>query len=201
MTDPHHLRAVPREPAAPGDAATVAAELLRATARGDKTAFERLFNTFAARVYGLAHRIIRDPGLAEEVAQEVFTEIWQRASRFDPSRGTAAGWILQLTHGRAVDRVRSLQAARDREQKVHARSTEREVDTVVEQVESSLERAAVRRCLATLTEIQQESVQLAYFSGYTYPEVARLLSVPLGTVKTRMRDGLIRLRDCLRVTA
>lgn len=190
------LSAVPDDPAVRSPE-----ELLRLTALGREDAFEALYDSFAARVFGLARRIVRDPAQAEEIAQEVFLEIWRRAGRYDPARGSATSWIMTLTHARAVDRVRSVQSASDREVKVAQSSTVRDVDTVVEAVESSFERRAVQRCLGTLTELQRESITLAYFSGYTYREVAELLTAPLPTIKTRLRDGLIRLRDCLGVTS
>ncbi len=191
------LSAVPDRPAEPPSPE----QLLQLTAVGRQDAFERLYDTFGARVFGLARRIVRDPSQAEEVSQEVFLEIWRRASRFDASKGSATSWIMTLTHGRSVDRVRSAQAASDRDAKVAHSSTERDIDTVVEAVESAFERKAVRRCLGTLTDLQRESVSLAYYSGYTYREVAELLTVPLPTIKTRLRDGLIRLRDCLGVAS
>lgn len=201
------LSAVPDDPESGGRFAPATADavrpedLLRRTALGDEAAFSVLYDRFSPRVFGLARRLVRDPSQAEEVAQEVFLEIWRRASRFDAARGSAVSWIMTLTHSRSVDRVRSAQAASDREVKAAQFGVERDVDTVVEQVEASFERRAVQRCLGTLTDLQRESITLAYYSGYTYREVAELLTTPLPTVKTRLRDGLIRLRDCLGATA
>jgi RNA polymerase sigma-70 factor (ECF subfamily) len=171
--------------------------LLGRVARGDQGAFEHVYEQVAGPVYGLVLRVVRDPAQSEEVAQEVLVDVWRTASRYDPNRGSALAWVMTLAHRRAVDRVRSAQAAANREERV-ARA-EREHDEVAEYVEARLEREQVRRCLGTLTDLQRESVTLAYYNGYTYREVAELLNVPLGTVKTRMRDGLIRMRDCLGV--
>lgn len=202
------LRGLTAVPALPGPpdlqrSAAVSApeDLLRRIALGDESAFEKLYDLFAGRVFGLARRIVRNPSQAEEVAQEVFLEIWRRASRFDAARGSATSWVMTLTHARSVDRVRSAQASADRELKVAHASHEVEVDSVVEAVESNFERKAVQKCLTTLTDLQRESITLAYYSGYTYREVAELLTTPLPTIKTRLRDGMIRLRDCLGVEA
>ena len=173
--------------------------LARQVARGDQSAFERLYDDVAGPVFGLIRRVLRDPAQAEEVTQEVFVEVWRTATRFDPDRGNARTWILMMAHRRAVDRVRSVQAGYEREDTVAAREQVRVFDEVAEEVELRLEQQQVRRCLSSLTELQRESVTLAFYGGYTYPEVAKLLGAPLGTVKTRMRDGLIRLRDCLGV--
>jgi RNA polymerase sigma-70 factor (ECF subfamily) len=175
-------------------------DLMARVARGDTPAFEAVYERMANVVFGVVARVLRDLAQSEEVAQEVLVEVWRTATRFDPDKGTAATWILTMAHRRAIDRVRSAQAAHDREEKVAHRDHVPAFDEVAEQVETRLEQEQVRRCLGGLTELQRESVTLAYYGGYTYREVGELLEVPLGTVKTRLRDGLIRLRDCLGVT-
>jgi RNA polymerase sigma-70 factor (ECF subfamily) len=174
-------------------------DLMLRVARGDTPAFETLYDQMANAVFGVIARVLRDLAQSEEVAQEVLVEVWRTATRFDPAKGSAATWILTMAHRRAIDRVRSAQAAHDREEKVAHRDHVPAFDEVAEQVETRLEQEQVRRCLGGLTELQRESVTLAYYGGYTYREVGELLEVPLGTVKTRLRDGLIRLRDCLGV--
>ena len=173
--------------------------LVQLVARGDSQAFEAVYDQVASSVFGLIRRILRDPAQSEEVAQEVLVEVWRTATRFDPDRGSAYTWIHTMAHRRAIDRVRSAQAGRDREERVAQRDHTPAYDEVADQVEARLEQEQVRRCLGDLTDLQRESVTLAYYGGYTYREVADLLGVPLGTVKTRLRDGLIRLRDCLGV--
>lgn len=176
-------------------------ELVLRSGQGDNGAFAALYDALSAAVFGLARRVVRDPAQAEEVTQEVFLDVWRSAPRFDRERGSARSWVLTIAHRRAVDRVRSAQASTDRELRAAQRTGSRDFDEVVETVEGRLEAQAVRRCLQALTEIQREAVDLAYYGGHTYAQVATLLSLPLGTVKTRLRDGLIRLRDCLGVTA
>ncbi|MFJ2604957.1 MULTISPECIES: sigma-70 family RNA polymerase sigma factor [unclassified Streptomyces] len=171
--------------------------LLMRVAGGDQTAFESLYGLVSGPVFGLVRRVVRDPAQSEEVAQEVLLELWRSAGKFDPGRGSALSWVLTLAHRRAVDRVRSARAAGEREQREAHRSHSPAFDQVSEEVEAGLEREWVRRCLTRLTTLQRQSVTLAYYDGYTYREVAERLSLPLGTVKTRMRDGLTRLRDCL----
>jgi RNA polymerase sigma-70 factor (ECF subfamily) len=168
-------------------------------ARGDESAFPALYDAVAARVYGLARRVLRDPAQAEEVAQEALVEVWRTAARFDPAKGSATSWILTITHRRAVDRVRSAQAGAERERRVAVSHVDTPYDDVVEEVTASLEQQQVRRCLKGLTDLQREALTLAYYGGYTYREVAEKLDTALPTIKTRMRDGLIRLRDCLGV--
>jgi RNA polymerase sigma-70 factor (ECF subfamily) len=191
-----HLSAVPPLPPEPAMEAT---ELLRAVALGDESAFERLYDLVAPRVYGLARRVLRDPAQAEEIAQEVLVEVWRTASRFDPARGSATAWIFTIAHRRAVDRVRSEQAGAERARRLAASQGETPYDEVVDQATAHLEQQQVRRCIQTLTGLQREAITLAYYGGYTYREVAELLGTALPTIKTRMRDGLIRLRDCLGV--
>jgi RNA polymerase sigma-70 factor (ECF subfamily) len=174
------------------------AALIRQVARGDADAFDAVYDQVAATVFGIARRVIRDPAQSEEVTQDVLLEVWRNAAKFDPGRGSAAAWVTTLAHRRAVDRVRSVQKESDRERRIAAAVVP--YDEVAEAVESSLERERVRRCLGSLTELQRESVTLAYYGGYTYSQVASLLGVPDGTIKTRMRDALIRLRDCLGVS-
>jgi len=175
------------------------ADLLALVSRGDHAAFERVYAVLAGPVYGVIRQVLRDHAQSEEVAQEVLLEVWRTASRFDPARGTAAAWALTIAHRRAVDRVRSENACSRREQKAAA-DTGPECGGVAEIAEASLDRVRVQRCLDGLSELQRESITLAYYSGYSYPQVAQLLGVALGTVKTRIRDGLIRMRDCLGVT-
>jgi RNA polymerase sigma-70 factor, ECF subfamily len=179
-----------------GSGADLAAQI-GLVARGDATAFEAVYELVAPAVFGIVRRVIRDPAQSEEVTQDVMLEVWRTASKFDVGRGSATAWVMMLAHRRAVDRVRSASKQSERERRTAAADIP--YDEVAEAVESRLERERVRRCLGALTELQRESVTLAYYGGYTYGQVAILLGIPTGTVKTRMRDALIRLRDCLGV--
>lgn len=187
--------AVPAGAAPTGTAET----LLGAVARGDLDAFERLFDVLAPRVYGLALRVLHAPDLAEDVSQEVLVDVWRLAPRFDPRRGSALAWVLTMAHRRAVDRVRREEAHAARAARA-AVAAEPDRDVVVGELEGAWDAAVVRRAMASLTPLQREAIELAYFGGYTHQEVSTLLAVPLGTAKTRIRDGLIRLRDALGVT-
>lgn len=172
-------------------------QLLVATAHGDERAFSVLVGRIRPQALRVARGVVRDPSIAEEVAQEVLTEVWAKSDRFDPDRGTVTGWVATLTRRRAVDRVRSEQAGRDRDDRVARRSQVRDVDVVADEVELRLEHWQVRRALARLSERQREAIELAYFGGHTYRDVARVLGIPEGTAKSRLRDGLQRLREAL----
>ena len=172
--------------------------LLTQVAKGDQAAFEALYDQLSASVYGLIRKVLRNPSQAEEVTQEVLLEVWRTASRFDPARGSASTWVLTIAHRRAIDRVRAEEAASAREQR--SAQVPAAVDEVAETVEASMDAERLRRCLAGLTELQRESITLAYYGGYSYAQVAALLDTALGTIKTRIRDGLTRLRACLGVS-
>lgn len=172
-------------------------ELLKAlvarTALGDELAYEQLYDLVAATVYGVCRRVLRDPAESEEVAQEVLLEMWRTASRYDPSRAGVRSWAVMIAHSRAVDRVRSSERRKAREEAT-ALPEPPAVDEVSEAAVSAFEVRRVRRAMAELSDVQRESVRLAFYGGHTHTEVAALLGVPLGTVKTRIRDGLTRLR-------
>jgi RNA polymerase sigma-70 factor (ECF subfamily) len=186
----------PRAGSRAGEAPDAVLEgLLGEVARGDQAAFEAVCSRAGATVFGVVRGVVRDPSQAEEVCQEVLLEVWRCASRFQPGRGSAMAWVTTIAHRRAVDRVRA--ERRSAERQLRAAAHQVAYDEVAELVEARLEHERVRRSLGSLTPLQRESVTLAYYGGYTFREVAGLLGVPEGTVKTRMRDGLIRLRDCL----
>jgi RNA polymerase sigma-70 factor, ECF subfamily len=197
-----HLRAVPAgAPSAEGASeAHVLAELLKLSARGDRESFARLYDAMASRAYGLAVRVVRDPSQAEEVTQEAFLDVWRTASRYETGRGSVVGWVLTIVHRKAVDRVRAAESASRRDTTYHQDSTTVAHDATAEAAEASMEARRVRSALDQLTAVQREALELAYFGGYTHTEVATMLDLPVGTAKTRIRDGLIRMRDAMGVT-
>jgi RNA polymerase sigma-70 factor (ECF subfamily) len=188
-----------REPERVEQAPASLEDLLTAVASGDRGAFAELYDRTAPRVLGLIKRLLIDHSQSEEVAQEVFLEIWQTATRYQPTKGAAVTWMLTMAHRRAVDRVRASQSSRDRDVRIGIRDYEPGFDQVSEAVEVSVEHQRVAKALARLTELQRQAVQLAYYGGLSHSEIAARLSIPIGTVKTRLRDGMIRLRDELGV--
>ncbi|RDI68228.1 ECF RNA polymerase sigma factor SigK [Nocardia pseudobrasiliensis] len=171
--------------------------LLADIGRGDRDAFTEFYRLTSHRVFGLAVRMLRERTAAEEIAQEVYLQAWSLAARYDPQRSSPMGWLIMLTHRRAVDRIRSERAASDRDVVYGHAHLGRDHDVVVEAVTQRFDEQAVVRCLGTLSSRQQETIALAYYSGRTYPEVADELEIPLPTVKSRIRDGLKRLAACL----
>lgn len=182
-------------------ASLLLASLLLASSRGDGAAFAEFYDQLAPRVYGVVLRVLRDAHQAEEVTQEVFLQVWQTAAQFDPARGSALTWVLTLAHRRAVDRVRSSESGRRRDTAHVDLDVRTPYDETATVAHASLEGERVRDALATLSTGQRQAIELAYFGGHTHAEVSRLMQIPLGTAKTRIRDGLLRLRDVLALTA
>jgi RNA polymerase sigma-70 factor (ECF subfamily) len=172
-------------------------KLAERVAIGDRAAFAELYDGLAPAVHGLACRVLRNPALAEEVTQDVFLTVWLKAGTFDRTRGQARTWIMTITHRRAVDAVRREQANRDRLARMATTDEQPGTDVVSERV---LERASARwaqeqvsGALESLTTLQRTAVEMAYFDGLTYVQVAERLHIPLPTAKSRIRDGLRRM--------
>lgn len=173
--------------------------LLAASARGDQQAFAEVYDLTSVRVYGMVLRVVRDREQAAEVTQDVYVQIWREAARFDATLGGAMSWLMMIAHRRAVDRVRAAESASRRDDRYASRQADRAYDQVAEQAQTNLDAQRVRGALDELTEVQRDALRLAYFGGYTHREIAELLHIPVGTAKTRIRDGMIRLRDTLGV--
>ncbi|GAA3012507.1 ECF RNA polymerase sigma factor SigK [Microbacterium aurantiacum] len=175
-------------------------EMLVRVAAGDQGAFARVYDMLSPRVFGLILRVLVDRSQSEEVLQEVFLEVWQSAARFAPNKGQGRTWVLTIAHRRAVDRVRASQASTDRDVRVGFRDLDVAYDGVAEQAQLRIEGRQVAMALKTLPDPQREALTLAYYGGYSQSEIAALVGAPLGTIKTRMRDGLTRLRAEMGVT-
>jgi RNA polymerase sigma-70 factor (ECF subfamily) len=170
--------------------------LMARIARGDQRAFAELYDALAPTLYGIVLRVVRDPAKSEEVTQEAFVELWHQAARFDSGRGGVRGWAVMIAHRRAVDRVGSEQSRRDRQSR-HVVAPAGAPDSPADAVIESLDRDRARRALAELGDAQRQALELAYFDGLTHVEVAEQLGVALGTAKTRIREGLLRLRSLM----
>ncbi len=171
--------------------------LLREVARGDAEAFAEFYDHTRARVYGLVVRVLRDPGYSEETTQEIYLQVWHNADSYDPAAGSPLAWLMTLAHRRAVDRVRSEQSASQRESRYGATNLDTPADHVADSVITADEHRRVVDCLGSLTDVQRECIDMAYYGGLTYRQVSERLSANLATVKSRMRDGLRALRSCL----
>ena len=177
------------------------AELMALSSRGHEEAFAELYDRTSQRIYGIILRVLRSPDHAAEVMQEVYVEVWRQSARYSSGKGSVIAWMTTMAHRRAVDRVRSVSSEVARDERYAYHGGDREIDLVWDGVEQRLDVERVRKGMASLTPIQREALTLAYFGGYTQSQVAQLLKLPLGTVKTRIRDGLIGLRDALGVEA
>jgi RNA polymerase sigma-70 factor (ECF subfamily) len=166
-------------------------------ASGSRSAFSDVYGLMSGPVFGTIRKIVRDASIAEEVAHDVLVEVWTKAQAWEPTRGSAAAWILTIARRRAIDRVRREQASRDRDHAAAVRDTTTPHDAVTEEVIETEERVLVSAALDALTDLQRQSIELAYYGGKTQDEISTMLDVPLGTVKTRIRDGLLRLRTTL----
>jgi len=175
--------------------------LLRRVAQHDVDAFAEFYDLTSSNVFGLVARVLRDPGYSEETTtQEVYLQVWRNASNYDPAKGSALAWLLTLAHRHAVDRVRIEHAAAQRESRYGSASADRPADVVADSAILREERRQVAECLDTLTDAQRECIELAYYGGLTYAQVSERLSANLATIKSRMRDALRGLKNCLGVT-
>lgn len=174
-------------------------KLMTGCAAGDHRCFTELYDRTFRRVYGIVVRVLRSPELAEEVTQEIYIEVWKQAPRYASEKGSVMAWINTMARRRAVDRVRSRTGEVARDDRYTYANAQRERDDVWDSVAQNQDVERVRRAIANLTPLQQQAVRLAYFQGLTQSKIAETLDLPIGTVKTRMRDGLRRLGDALRV--
>jgi RNA polymerase sigma-70 factor, ECF subfamily len=176
------------------------AVLLHRVAQRDTEAFAAFYDLTRARVFGLVTRVLRDPGYSEETTQEIYLQVWRSAENYDPAAGSPLAWLLTVAHRRAVDRVRSEQAAGQRESRYGVANVDPPADHVADSVIDRDERRQVTDCLGSLTDVQRECIELAYYDGLTYPQVSERLSANLATVKSRMRDAIRGLRRCLGIS-
>jgi RNA polymerase sigma-70 factor (ECF subfamily) len=176
-------------------------ELCYRSRAGDVSAFSDLYRVTSPRIYGLALRVLRSPEHAAEVTQEVYLDVWRRLPGYDPLRGSVMTWMTTIAHRRSVDRVRSVSATTSRDQRYAEGTRLQDVDGVWDAVASHSDAVEVRQALGRLNAVQREALVLAYFGGHTHSNIALLLDLPLGTVKTRIRSALSTLRQGLQQAA
>lgn len=169
------------------------AALVVAIGRWRDDALAEAYRRHGGAVYSLARRVVRDDGMAEEVVQEVFVRLWTSPDRFDPDRGSLRSWLLAQAHGRSIDRLRSDGARRQREERDALRTASAGYDLEREAMDLAVA-DRVNEVMASLPPAERQALELAYFDGYTYREVAQILDTPEGTIKSRIRAGLKRLR-------
>ena len=184
--------------AGPHGTAEADISVVQRLAAGDRDAVAELYDRHAARIMGLAIRIVRNSSDAEDVVQEVFSQAWRTAPNYQPARGTVAGWLLMMARTRAIDRLRSRQASRDAADGPDLDRLPADVAPVSEQLIASQQAARVREAMMTLPVEQRTALELAYFEGLTQTEIAERTETPLGTVKTRIRTALSSLRRSVR---
>ena len=166
-------------------------------ARGDQSALGELYDRHGQLIYSLALRVLRDQGDSQDVVQDVFVQAWREAGRFDVTRGNVVGWLVTVTRSRAIDLLRRRNSRPLLAAQAEHPDRPDEAPGADVQMEWQSRAAEVRRALDTLPVLQRVAVELAFFDGLTHAEIAEQLEVPLGTVKTRVRQGLIKMRDCL----
>ena len=176
------------------------AALVARTANGEAEALAALYDATVALIYGLAQRILADHGTAEEVTSDVYLHVWRQGARYDPARGTPLAWLLMLTRSRAIDRLRARAARRESAALEAAAALPSPAPGPHDDAVVAERRRIVVAALATLSPEQREAIEIAYYGGKSHSEIATALGLPLGTVKTRIRVGMTRLRDALAAT-
>lgn len=190
------MRSRIRKPA-PEDERLDEEKLVRGLAAGDQSCLSALYDRYGSAALGLAFKVCGNRTIAEDIVQEAFLALWQRPDSFDSKRGSAGSFLLGIVHHKAVDAVRREASVHRREESYAADPQGSSEDEVVEAAWISMRRQKVLGALRQLTDVQREALELAYLQGLTYSDVADRLNIPLGTAKTRMRDGMIRLRALL----
>jgi RNA polymerase sigma-70 factor, ECF subfamily len=188
---------VPRGPVGRAPEAAQLRELLEGIATGNESAFTEFYDATSSRVYGAVLHILRSPGVAAEVTQQVYLAIWRQPCRYDPAKGSVLAWMMAMAHRYAIDRARTL--SKEPSDGRYTANGDRLFDRLSNEIETRFDADQAREALRSLPEVQRQAVRLVYFNGYSQTEVARLLGLPLGTVKSRIRDGLIGLRNALGV--